>query len=299
MKEKIVDLFKWGWFKFMKCILGTFLYSLAVNLFIVPNKLYTGGILGTSQLLRSLILHFVDLSSLPFDISSVIYYLLNIPLLILAYKAVGKTFFVRTIFTVTLNSLFLALIPIPSSPLVSELITNVLIGGIIAGVGVGFVLSTGSSSGGTDIIGVYLSKKSRNVTVGYIGLIYNTIVFSICGIFYGIQTMIYSVIYAVFESIMVDKNHSTNIFSELFIFTKADPNLILDFIKNTLNRDATYWKAKGAYTNTNTNIIYCVLSKYERMRLERHMNELDSKAFIVKNDGVAIKGEFEKNFLYK
>ena len=111
--------------------------------------------------------------------------------------------------------------------------------------------------------------------------------------------MIYSVIYAVFESIMVDKNHSTNIFSELFIFTKADPNLILDFIKSTLNRDATYWKAKGAYTNTNTNIIYCVLSKYERMRLERHMNEFDSKAFIVKNDGVAIKGEFEKNFLYK
>ena len=97
MKEKIVNLFKWGWFKFLKCILGTFLYSLAVNVFVVPNNLYTGGILGTSQLLRSLIMHFVDLSSVPFDISSAIYYLLNVPLFILAYKSAGKTFFVRTV----------------------------------------------------------------------------------------------------------------------------------------------------------------------------------------------------------
>ncbi len=299
MKNKIVSLFKWGWFKFLKCILGTFLYSLAVNLFIVPNKLYTGGILGTSQLLRSLLLHFINLGNLPFDISSVIYYLLNIPLFILAYKRVSKTFFVRTIFTVTINAIFLAIIPIPSSPLVSELITNVLIGGIIAGIGVGFVLSTGSSSGGTDIIGVALSRKSKFLKVGFIGLVYNAIVFGICGIFYGIQTMIYSIIYAVFESIMVDKNHSQNIFSEAFIFTKKNPDKIIDFIKNTLDRDATYWTAKGGYTKTNTYIVYSVLSKYERMRLERHMHELDEKAFIVGNDGVEIKGEFEKNFLYK
>ena len=77
MKEKIVNLFKWGWFKFLKCILGTFLYSLAVNLFVVPNKLYTGGILGTLQLIRSLIANFVNITNIPFDISSVIYYLLN------------------------------------------------------------------------------------------------------------------------------------------------------------------------------------------------------------------------------
>lgn len=297
--KKIEKIFNWGWFKFLKCILGTFLYSLAINLFIVPNKLYTGGIMGTAQLLRSLLLRFVDLSSVPFDISSVIYYLLNIPLFLIAYKKIGKTFFFRTVLTVTLNSLFLMIIPIPKMPLVNELITNVLIGGIIAGIGVGFVLSTGSSSGGTDIIGVSLSKKSRILTVGNIGLIYNAIIFGICGIFYGIQIMIYSIIYAVFESVMVDRNHSQNIFSEVFIFTKKSPDKIVDFIKETLDRDATYWLAKGAYTKTDTYIVYTVLSKYERMRLERHMKEFDEKAFISGKDGVEIKGEFEKNFLYK
>lgn len=297
--KQIEKIFNWGWFKLLKCILGTFLYSLSINLFIVPNKLYTGGIMGTSQLLRSLIANFIDLSSLPFDLSSVIYYILNIPLFLIAYRKIGKTFFFRTILTVSLNSLFLMIIPIPKSPLVSELITNVLIGGIIAGIGVGFVLSTGSSSGGTDIIGVALSKKSRIFTVGSIALIYNTIVFGICGIFYGIQTMIYSIIYAVFESVMVDKNHSQNIFSEVFIFTKKKPNKIIDYVKDVLDRDATYWLAKGGYTNTNTYIVYSVLSKYERMRLERHIKEFDEKAFIAGKDGVEIKGEFEKNFLYK
>ena len=275
--KKIEKIFNWGWFKLLKCILGTFLYSLAINLFIVPNKLYTGGIMGTAQLLRSLLLRFIDLSNLPFDASSIIYYLLNIPLFIIAYKKIGKTFFFRTVLTVTLNSLFLMIIPIPKTPLVSELITNVLIGGIIAGIGVGFVLSTGSSSGGTDIIGVSLSKKSRILTVGSIGLIYNAIIFGICGIFYGIQIMIYSIIYAVFESVMVDKNHSQNIFSEVFIFTKKSPEKMIDFIRDTLDRDATYWTAKGGYTKTNTYIVYVVLSKYERMRLERHMKEFDEK----------------------
>ncbi len=297
--KKLKTLFNWGWFKLLKCILGTFLYSLAINLFVVPNHLYTGGILGTSQLLRSLILHFIDLCNLPFDISSIIYYLLNIPLFVIAYKKVSKTFFVRTLFTVSLNSIFLMIIPIPEVPLVSELITNVLIGGILAGIGIGFILSTGSSSGGTDIIGVSLSQKSKIFTVGNIGLTYNAIIFSISGIFYGLQVMIYSIIYATFESIMVDRNHSQNIFSEAFIFTKKDPDKIINFIKDTLNRDATFWNAKGGYTKTNTYIIYTVLSKYERMRLERHMKELDSNAFIVGNDGVEVKGKFEKNFLYK
>ena len=299
MKKKIETTFNWGWFKLFKCILGTFIYTLGINLFVVPNHLYTGGIMGTAQLIRSLILNFIDLSSVPFDISSVIYYLLNIPLFIIAYKKIGKTFFFRTLFTVTLNSVLLMIVPIPKTPLVNELITNVLIGGILAGLGVRFVLSTGSSSGGTDIIGLALSQKSEKFTVGYIGLIYNAVIYAICGIFYGLQTMIYSIIYAVFESIMVDKNHSQNIFSETYIFTKKNPEVIIDFINKVLSRDATYWKATGGYTKKNTYVVYTVLSKYERMRLERHMKEFDSKAFIVGSDGVEIKGEFQKNFLYK
>lgn len=289
----LLKFFNWGWFKFSKCIIGLFICSLAINLFIVPNNLYTGGTLGLSQLIRTALNSIFKLN-LNFDISSIIYYLINLPLFIIAYKRISKTFFYRTLFAVTVNSFFLMIIPIPSTPLIQDLLPNVLIGGVLAGIGVGMALSTGSSTGGTDIIGIDLSNRYNNVSVGNIGLIFNVIVYSICGLKYGIETMIYSIIFAIFETILIDKTHMQNICSEVFVFTKNHPEKMISFINNELKRGATYWEAIGGYTETKTYITYTVLSKYERMRLERHMNEFDSNAFMSGNDGVEIKGAFDK-----
>ena len=292
-KFNIFKLFNWGWFKFSKCIIGIFIMSLAVNLFIVPNNLYTGGILGLSQLIRTMLVSVFKIN-FNFDISSIIYYLINVPLFLIAYKRISKTFFIRTLFAVTINSLFLMIIPIPSEPLIKDLLVNVLIGGFLAGIGIGMALSTGGSTGGTDIIGILLSKRNKKFTVGNIGLIFNIIVYSICGIKYGVEIMIYSILYAIFETIMIDKNHTQNICSEAFIFTKQKPEKMIEFITTELNRGATYWEAVGGYTNTKTYIVYTVLSKYERMRLGRHMKDFDDKAFMVGDDGVEIKGLFDK-----
>ena len=292
-KFNINKLFNWGWFKFSKCIIGIFIMSLAVNLFIVPNNLYTGGILGLSQLIRTMIVSVFKIN-FNFDISSIIYYLINVPLFLIAYKRISKTFFIRTLFAVTINSLFLMIIPIPSKPLIKDLLVNVLIGGFLGGIGIGMALSTGSSTGGTDIIGILLSKRNKKFTVGNIGLVFNILVYCICGIKYGVEIMIYSILYAIFETIMIDKNHTQNICSEAFIFTKQKPEAMIEFITTELNRGATYWEAVGGYTNTKTYIVYTVLSKYERMRLGRHMKDFDEKAFMVGDDGVEIKGLFDK-----
>ena len=289
----VLKAFNWGWFKFSKCIFGLFVSSLAINFFIVPNNLYTGGTLGFAQILRTAIVSIFNIN-VNIDISSIIYYLINIPLFLIAYKEISKTFFIRTLFSVTINSIFLILIPIPKEPLIQDLLGNVLIGGIIGGIGIGMVLSTGSSTGGTDIVGVAMSKKNNKFTVGNIGLAFNVIVYGICGIKYGIEIMIYSIIYAIFETIMIDKNHTQNICSEAFIFTKKNPEKMINFINIELKRGATYWEAIGGYTNTRTYITYTVLSKYERMRLGRHVKEFDNNAFMVGDDGVEIKGLFDK-----
>ena len=93
---------------------------------------------------------------------------------------------------------------------------------------------------------------------------------------------------------MIDRTHSQVIFSEAIIFTKEPPQKMIHFINYELNRGATYWEAIGGYTETKTYIVYAVLSKYERMRLERHMKEFDAKAFRVGDDGVEVKGLFDK-----
>lgn len=285
--------FKWNTKDLIKAITGAFIYALAINLFIVPNSLYNGGILGISQLIRTLITEAFSLN-LSFDIAGIINFLFNIPLLFIAYKMISKTFFGRTVICVCFTTLFLTVIPIPEKALINDLLTNVLIGGILCGLGSGKLLSSHGSGGGTDIIGIALSMKNRNLSVGKIGGTINLFIYTICGILYGIPTMIYSIIYAVIGSLVVDNTHEQNVVSYVMIFTKKNPETITDFIQKDLNRDATVWEGTGAHNKTTTYICYSALSKYEVQKLERNIKRLDKDAFMIKNEGVGVDGNFQK-----
>lgn len=288
--------FKWNLKDLIKAITGALIYALAINLFIVPNSLYNGGILGLSQLIRTLIIETFNLE-LSFDIAGIINFMFNIPLLFIAFKMISKTFFGRTVVCVCFTTLFLTIIPIPEKALINDLLTNVLIGGILCGLGSGKLLSSHGSGGGTDIIGIALSMKNRNLSVGKIGGTINMFIYAICGLLYGIPTMIYSIIYAVIGSLVVDNTHEQNIVSYVMIFTKQVPEVIADYIKNELNRDATIWEGTGAYDKTKTYICYSALSKYEVQRLERNLKYLDKNAFMIKNEGIGVDGNFEKHLV--
>lgn len=291
--KKINKLFDWNIQSFFKIVFGSFLFCFATNFFLVPNSLYTGGILGLSQLIRSF---FIDVFKIKttFDFSGIIYYIINIPLFILAYKSVGKSFFFKTLFAVTLQTILLSLLPIKT--LVNDTLTNVVVGGLLSGAGVGILLSSGASSGGIDIIGLEFAKRNNNFSVGKLSLVINVFIYTIAGIKYGLEIMIYSIIYSVMESLMVDKMHEQNICSTAFIFCKENPKPINEFIKNELNRDFTYWNAKGGYDDSKTYIIYTAITKYELIRLERYMKSSSIQTFMVKSEGIGIKGEFEKKF---
>ena len=274
-------------------ILGTLLFAIAINLFIVPNQLYNGGILGLSQLLRSLLVTLFDIN-LARDISGIINFILNVPLFFLAYKYISKTFFRRTLVCLLFQTIFLTIVPTPSKPILDELITCVIIGGIIGGFGGGMTLSASGSTGGTDIIGILLSMKSRRFSVGKIGLSINIIIYIICGLLFGVPIALYSIMYSVIYNMVVDNTHEQNICSYVMIFTKKMPKKIIEFIKDELDRDATFWEGIGGFNSSKTYICYSALSKYEVQRLERHLNELDKDAFMIKNEGISIDGNFKK-----
>ena len=136
--EFIKRIFNWNYVDFCKALLGSLLFCFSINFFVVPNHLYTGGVLGLSQLIRSLIIDVFSLN-ISFDFSGILYYLINIPLFVIAYKSVGKTFFFRTIFAVSIQTILLSLLP--NVKLVDDLLTNVVLGGLLGGVGVGMILS--------------------------------------------------------------------------------------------------------------------------------------------------------------
>lgn len=291
--KKIIGLLEWNLKDFIKMIIGSLMFCIAVNIFIVPNELYTGGLLGISQLIRSIIIDVFNLN-ITFDFSGILYYLLNIPLFFIAYKSISKTFFIRTLLVTSIQTVMLSLIP--TNPIVNDVLTNVLVGGLVGGTGLGIVLSCGASTGGTDIIGFIFAKKNNELSVGKLGLMINIVTFSVAGIMYGLPTMIYSIMYSFVDSLTIDKMHEQNICSTAFIFCKKNPKDINNYIKNELGRDFTYWDAKGGYDDSRTYIIYTALTKYELIKLERKIKECDFNAFMVKSEGVGIKGEFEKKF---
>lgn len=293
INEWLKEVFGWNFIQIIKSISGIFLFCFALNIFIVPMGLYNGGILGLAQLVRTILIDKFNIS-INFDVAGILNFLFNVPLFILAYRYIGKTFFVRTLFCVTFQTFFLTVIPSMSVPIINDMLTSILVGGILAGVGTGIALSNSANTGGTDIIGIYLSQKNRNLSVGKFGLLFNVVIYTICGIMMGISTMIYSILYSVFSSFMIDKTHEQNICSTAIIFTKKKPTKIVDFVKEEIKRGATTWEAIGEYDNTKTYITYLVLSKFELQKLERTLPELDKNAFMVKDHGVGIDGNFKK-----
>ena len=275
-------------------ILGTLISALGVNLFIVPQCFYSGGLYGTCQVIRTLLIERVELS-FPFDPAGILYFLLNIPLLFLAFRTLGRKFVLRLIVCTVSSSLFLSLIPIPSVPIVSDPLTSCLLGGIVSGFGGGVVLTCGCSSGGLDILGLYLSKKGSAFTVGRFSLSYNAVLYLICGLLFDVNTAIYSAIYNVFSALFLDRIHQQNVTVQVLIFTKNDVGPINNFVLQNLSRGLTYWSGKGAYTNETVNVLCICMNKYEVASLQQTVQEKDPHAFFIVQEGVRTHGNFERH----
>lgn len=276
-------------------ILGSLVFAVGVNLFIVPVGVYSGGIMGICQIIRTVLIRYFHLYFGGYDIAGIIYYLVNIPLFFLAIKMMGKLFFVKTMVCTVTMTFFLTIIPIPSQLLVSDdIITNCLIGGILSGVGTGLTLMMGGSGGGTDIIGLYFIKRRKRTGVGQVTLVVNFAVYSICFFLFNITTAIYSIIVAVVDTVAIDKLHSQNINVEVIIISKNDLSQFQADFMSQMGRGITKWSITGAYTNENSEILYIILSKYEVNQLKQMVRKYDPDAFIVVNEGVSVDGNFLK-----
>ncbi len=279
--------------KVIIAIIGSVLYAIGINLFITPIGLYTGGLIGLCQLIRTFLLSVLNINIGNFDLVGLLYLILNMPILVLAFKSIGKKFFIKTIITVITMTLSLSFITI-DKPIFEDMLTSCLIGSIIAGVGTGLILISASSGGGLDVLGVYFTKKYRNMSFGKVNMFVNGFIFLLCFLSFPVEIVVYSVISIVFYSIVVDKMHQQNISVKALIFTKAETKPIESHIFNELERGITYWDGKGAFTNDATKVLCVCLSKYEVDRLKTIVKTYDKDAFFIFEEGVKVEGNFTK-----
>lgn len=269
---------------------GSVIFSAGLNLFIIPHRMFNGGFLGIAQVLEYICTHFLHINIGTLPLSGILYYLINIPILFLAFR-LDRGFFVKTMICVPLYAVLLTVIPIPSVPILSDKIVSCVVGGLLAGLGAGMTLLSGGCGGGEEILGVYFCSKNANFSVGRMLIILNIFVFGSCLIMTDLETVVYSILFSAVTSFVLDKVHLQNVTLDCTIITKKEnvEKLVID----TIGRGVTYWKGYGGYTDEETFIIQTIASKKEALKLRREIAKADPNAFVIFNEDVTITGNYQ------
>ena len=257
-------------------VIGSLIYSVGLNQFIVPVGLYNGGFLGIAQLIRHFMESWFGISFGNTNIAGILYFILNIPLLAVSVKRFGKEFLAKTIYCVCWYSLFLTVVPIADHLLVDEHLTACVAG----------------SGGGEEILGLLLMQKHSNLSVGKVSAILNIFIFGTCAVIFSISQAIYSVLFTGIVYYVLDKVHFQNIMLTMLIITKKQGLEKIIFEK--VNRGVTKWNAYGAYRNEEREILMTVVSKSEFLQLRRLLLAADPEVFIIIEENVFVVGNFQK-----
>lgn len=274
-------------------MLGAAIYAVGVNLFVVPAGLYTGGVMGICQVIRTLLTQYLHLNFGKLDIAGILYYLVNIPILLIAWRKIDRRFVLKTLVTVTSMTLFLSIIPV-TDVMEGEQLTKCLIGGLCTGTGCGIVLFMGGTSGGMDVVGIVMMKQGSHISVGRANLISNVVLYSACAALFQLPTALYSIIFAMVSAFTIDKFHSQNINVEVTIITKINSHDMEQAILTDLHRGVTKLQGEGEYTEEPVTMLYVVVSKYEINHLRRIINRHDPHAFVVAKNNAIIYGNYLK-----
>ena len=264
-------------------IIGVFLYVLAMNMFISPANLYTGGVTGIAQLI-------IAFASSAFGIQlslGGLIFLLNVPLLYLAWRSIGKRFAVLSILTVVLQSIILELVPMGKFS--DDILLNAVFGGVLIGVGVGMILKIGASTGGTDIVFQYLSMKFN----GSFGKYSFAIIILIAGLTQGWETALYTIISIYITSVVIDKIHTVHQNLTLYIVTSKEDEMIKS-LQQQLYRGITILEGRGAYSKNDKSVLMMVLSSYELYEALAVIKMVDEQAFTNVVQSEMVQGYFVK-----
>lgn len=282
------------WLRLTMGIFGGILMAAGINLIIVPQGMYSGGLYGLCQVIRTLIIAGTGLET-SVDLAGILYLLVNIPLLLLAWRSLGREFVLGMTAVTVVNSVALAIIPSPATPIIADKLTSCLLGGIISGFSSGLILTCGCSTGGLDVLGLYLSKRGKGFTVGRFSITFNAALYILCAVLFDLSTAIYSAIYVVFQALFLDRVHQQNISVQMLIFTREDPDRLNQVILDKLDRSFTLWEGQGGYSHDRVHVLCVCLSKYEVVTVQMALNEIDPHAFTIVQEGIRVGGNFGRH----
>lgn len=257
---------------------GSCICALAVNGILIPRKFVSSGVTGIA-----LIFHYI----IPYLPVSVLYLLFNVPLFALGWKYVSRRFFIYSIIGTAVFSAAVEWIVIPIQ--VKDPLLCSLLAGIIMGVGVGIILRSAGSSGGTDIISVMVQTRF-SIRLGYTVLAFNSIVLAASAMLFSLEIALYTLIYMYVSSHILDLVVTgLSQRKSVMIISKSHGDMIIKILKE-LNRGVTVIKGQGGYSGKPEDIIYTVIAFRDLATMKKLINKIDPDAFVVFSDTAEVMG---------
>ncbi|MBC8080134.1 MAG: YitT family protein [Gorillibacterium sp.] len=262
-------------------VLSAFLIAISLNLFLIPHQLLSGGVAGVASISG----YFTNWNI------SLVYFLLNVPLILWGWKAVGKRYIIFSFLSVVSTTWFMQVIPIRTVTVDPTL--GAVFGGIIGAVGIGFSLRAGGSTGGFDIIGSIVTRK-RDVPMGTLLFILNGAVILILGFYKNWDLALYSMLSTFVKGKVVDTIHVRHIKVTCFIITKNKDRMLERLRK--LPHGITCVETQGGYSEEGNHMLMTVTTRYELAALRKAAIESDPHAFMNVMETTEIVGRFARPY---
>lgn len=272
--------------QFLVALLFGLLNGAGINFFLSPANLYGSGVTGMAQLMSSL------LGEQVFGMSSIAVwsFVINVPLILLAWKNIGKGFTLLTLFTILSSSFFINQLPIIE--VTDNLVLAALAGGALTGIGIGLCLKYGFSTGGVDIIALVVQKKSGK-SVGQLGMLINGLILLMAGLLYGWELAIASLLSIYVATKMIDVFYIHQSKVTVTIYTRKATEVVQALIHHSIRGVTVIDSAYGGYTKGEISSVTTVITKYELYVVKKIVQECDREAFVNIQPTIEVVGKYE------
>ena len=256
-------------FSYAQILLGAFIGGAAYPLFMTPNRIAPGGITGVATILNHLLHWPVGTVSL----------VLNLPLFMISYKAMGKVFAFRSLVATVAFSLFIDILPL--KPMTNDPLLGALYGGVLLGIGLGLIMRGGATTGGSDMIARMVHKRFPFISTGAFLFAIDFAVVLAAGLLIGTSEALYALINIFLTAKVMDMviiGFSSN--KACFVISSRWQEISRRIMKD-MDRGVTQLTARGAYTGAERPTLLCVISRSEITAFKRILREEDESAFVI------------------
>ncbi len=282
--KKIWD--KYGWL--VTTVLGSGIYGLAYAIFLSPNSLNAGGISGLAAVIVQLV---NPNGTIPFVEIGTLTILINLPLFAVGGVKIGKKFFFGSLVGLTFSSIVMDYVHLPV-PLPNDPLLAALYGAVIAGVGLGLVFMSGTSTGGSDIVVRLVKLKARHLPIGQIAMAFDVMVVALTGVVFGdINNALYTGITAFLCSVIIDKVVYGFDNSKVALVVTGQHERISQEISDKLGRGATYLYSQGTYSGRDGKVVLVAVKRQQIAELKELVTLADPNAFVIMFDAHQVLGD--------